>query len=70
MSCKDCEARRKMARDALLRSAVGETVKQLSFGAAEMVGLKQKTAKAEAAKAEADAIIDSGDAGKQTVPEK
>lgn len=65
MSCKDCEARRKMARDALLRSAVGETVKQLSFGAAEMVGLKQKTAKAEA-----DAIIDSGDAGKQTVPEK
>ena len=44
MSCKECEERRRLARDALLRSAVGEAAK----GAA---GIKKKTATADRKKA-------------------
>lgn len=51
MSCKNCEERRKLARDALLRSAVGETIMHVAKGAAEMAGVKKKTAIAERKKA-------------------
>lgn len=59
MTCKDCAERAKMARDAFLRAAIGESVTHIVKGAAEMAGLKKKTAKAEA-----DAKRDSGAAGK------
>lgn len=41
--CPDCEARRKMARDALYRAKVGETMAHVANGVAEAVGLKPKT---------------------------
>lgn len=41
--CPDCEARRQMARDALLRAKLGEAVKQVAIGAVEMIGVKEKT---------------------------
>lgn len=47
MACKECAERRKLAREALLRSATGEAVKHVIKGAAEMTGLKQKTATTE-----------------------
>lgn len=43
MSCPDCEARRKMARDALLDAHIGKAAKHVAIGAAEAVGLKEKT---------------------------
>lgn len=43
MSCKDCEARRKMAREALLSAHIGKAAKHIATGAAEAVGLKEKT---------------------------
>ena len=36
-----------MARDALMNAKIGETVKQIAKGAAEMAGLKAKTGVAE-----------------------
>lgn len=45
--CLDCEARRTMARNAFYRLQVGETISQLAKGAAEAVGLKEKTGVAE-----------------------
>lgn len=51
MSCKECSERRRLARDALLRSATGEAAKHLAKGAAELTGLKKKTATAERAAA-------------------
>jgi|GEM_PF-3659131 len=65
MSCKNCEERRKLAREALLRSAVGETIIHIAKGAAEMAGLKKKTAIAEK---KAVAKRKSGATGKKTVP--
>lgn len=53
MSCKECEERRRLAREALLRSAVGEAAVHVAKGAAEMVGIKKKTATADRKKAEA-----------------
>lgn len=44
MSCKDCEARRKMAREALYKAKVGTAATHLAKGAAELTGLKKKTA--------------------------
>lgn len=41
--CAECEARRKMARDALLSAKLGESVKQVAIGAAEILGIKEKT---------------------------
>lgn len=41
--CPDCEARRKMAREALMKSAFGDAALQVIKGTAEMLGLKQKT---------------------------
>lgn len=48
MACKECKERRKMARDALLRAAVGEAAVHVAKGAAEATGLKPKTATKEA----------------------
>lgn len=45
--CKECEARRKLARDALFNKQVGNVIKHVVKGAAEAVGLKEKTAIAE-----------------------
>lgn len=47
--CADCEARRKMARDALLTAKLGEAVKQVAIGAVEFIGIKEKTGAAELA---------------------
>lgn len=41
--CPDCEARRQMARDALLRAKLGEALGHVVKGAAEIVGVKEKT---------------------------
>lgn len=63
MLCKECENRRKLARDALLRSATGEAVGHVIKGVAEMTGLKKKTATAEraAAKRKSGAAGDKAD---------
>ncbi len=63
MSCKECAERRRLARDALLRSAVGEAAVHVAKGAAEVVGINPKTAKADRKKAEAKR--ESGAAGQQ-----
>lgn len=47
MSCKDCEARRKLAREALLKAHIGQAVKHVAVGAAELTGLKEKTGEEE-----------------------
>lgn len=41
--CADCEARRKMARDALMSAKLGEALGHVVKGAAEIVGVKEKT---------------------------
>lgn len=51
--CKDCDARRKLARDALLSAKLGEVVAHVAKGAAEAVGLKKKTGTAELKKSQA-----------------
>lgn len=45
--CADCEARRKLLRDAWMRAKVGEALKHAAKGAAEAAGLKEKTGAAE-----------------------
>lgn len=45
--CPDCEARRQLVRQAWLKAQLGEVVAQVATGAAEVVGLKPKTAEAE-----------------------
>lgn len=52
MACKDCEARRKMARDALFKAKIGEASGHVVTGAAEAAGIKEKTGAAELAKTE------------------
>lgn len=47
MACPDCEARRRLARDALFKAKVGESLGHVATGAAEAVGLKEKTGSAE-----------------------
>lgn len=42
--CPNCSERRKKARDALMNAQFKEAVKQVSIGAAEMLGIKPKTA--------------------------
>lgn len=42
--CPECEARRKMARDALINARIGEALGHVAKGAAEMIGLKPKVA--------------------------
>lgn len=46
--CPDCKARRQMARTALLNAAYGQGAAHLLKGAAEALGLKEKTGAAEA----------------------
>ena len=41
--CKDCAARAKMARDALFNAKIGEALGHVAKGAAELVGIKEKT---------------------------
>lgn len=41
--CPECEARRKMARDALLKAKIGEASSHAVKGVAEAIGLKKKT---------------------------
>ena len=41
--CPDCEARRQMARDALFKAKLGESVAHVAKGFAEAAGLKAKT---------------------------
>lgn len=45
--CKDCKARVKMARDALLSAKPKEALTHVAKGAAEIVGAKPKTGQAE-----------------------
>lgn len=47
VACTDCEARRKMARDALLNAKLGDFVQHVVKGAAEVVGIKEKTGEKE-----------------------
>lgn len=47
--CTDCEARRRLVRDALFKAKVGEAVSHAFKGAAEAVGLKPKTGSQELA---------------------
>ena len=68
MSCKECEERRRLAREALLRSAVGEAAVHVVKGAAEMAGIKKKTATADRKKAAAKRT--AGAAGKRASPAK
>lgn len=44
MSCPACEARRRMLRDALMQAKLKESLGHAVKGAAEIVGLKPKTA--------------------------
>lgn len=67
MSCKECSERRKLAREALFRAAVGEATTHVLKGAAELVGLKEKTATAES---KAKAKRKSGAAGQKASPAK
>lgn len=41
--CTDCEARRKLARDAWVKGKIGDSLGHAIKGAAEMMGLKSKT---------------------------
>ena len=41
--CKDCAARLKMARDALFSANIGEAASHIAKGAAEVLGVKEKT---------------------------
>ena len=66
MKCDECEERRRLARDALLRSATGETLMHLAKGAAEALGVKKKTATADRKKAVAKRK--SGAAGRKATP--
>lgn len=47
--CPDCEARRKLVRDAWTKARLGEAAAQVVKGAAEAAGLKKKTGAKEAA---------------------
>lgn len=41
--CTDCEARRRLARDALFKAKVGEALGHVAKGVAEAAGWKEKT---------------------------
>lgn len=45
--CKECAARRELARKALQESKMGTAARHLVVGVAEAVGLKEKTGEAE-----------------------
>ena len=52
--CIDCKARLKMARDALIAGKIVGTIAHVAKGAAEIVGVKEKTGAQELALEEAD----------------
>lgn len=66
--CADCEARRKMARDALLRAKLGEALGHVVKGAAEIVGVKEKTGAAEYAEKAGEGEAIQIDAGEPPMP--
>lgn len=41
--CKDCVARARMAREALFSAKIGEALGHAAKGAAEIIGVKEKT---------------------------
>lgn len=41
--CTDCKARRKLVRDAFMKAKFAEAAGHMAKGAAEFVGLKEKT---------------------------
>ena len=45
--CPECEARRKLAREALIKAKISEALGHVAKGVAEAVGVKEKTAIAE-----------------------
>lgn len=70
MFCKECEARAARLRAALLKAHMGGAVKEAAKGAAELVGLKKKTATQEDA-ADLDAEKASeGDAAEEDVADR
>lgn len=48
--CPDCEARRAAIREAWIKKRLGEMAKEVAKGAAEVVGIKKKTGRADAKK--------------------
>lgn len=63
--CADCEARRKLVRDALLRAKIGEAATHALKGVAELAGLVAKTGEADMKTRRRQPKKDSGAAGKQ-----
>lgn len=47
--CPDCEARRKLAREALVNSKISEALGHFVKGAQEIAGIRPKTGQKEAA---------------------
>lgn len=47
MACKECEARRKLARDALFNAELLKSAGHVAKGAVEALGIKKKTGVAE-----------------------
>ena len=47
MTCENCEARRRLVRDALFNARVIEAGGHIAKGIAEAIGVKEKTALAE-----------------------
>lgn len=41
--CPECEARRKLARDALVKAKIGEALGHVAKGVAELAGVREKT---------------------------
>lgn len=66
--CADCEARRKMARDALMSAKLGEALGHVAKGAAEIVGIKEKTGAKEYAEKAGDGEAIQIDAGEPPMP--
>lgn len=64
MACRECQERREKVIDAVLEGRIAEAMKQTAIGAAEMVGLRPKSATTEYSPlaGQGEAIqIDAGD---------
>lgn len=66
--CADCDARRKMAREALLSAKLGEALGHVAKGAAEIVGIKEKTGVDEYAEKAGEGEAIQIDAGEPPMP--
>lgn len=53
--CKECAARARMAREALFSAKIGEALGHVAKGAAEIIGVKEKTGEAELKRREPEA---------------